>query len=441
MKYDLIIKNGFVVLPDCVKQTSIGIKGGKIVSIGELGSDHTASQYDALGKLVFPGGIDVHVHFSDLGAEELENWEDGSLAAASGGITTVADMPIDNVPATTTKDAFYKKLERIEGNSYVDYLLWGGVTKNNSKQLIPMLEAGATGFKTFLTEVGREDMPAPDEKSLREAMEVAARYDVPMMVHAEDQEMNTRFENLYKATKDWNMWSKMHPISGELKAIQRCIHMAKETGARIHIAHVSLAAAIDAIWNAKKEGVRITCETGPHYLLFSEEDYKEKGALLKCTPPVRDAANKEKLWQYVLEGRIDMISSDHSPSESKHKEDSVCDAWAGVSGVQMNLITLLSEGYLKRGMDLNLIANMHSLNPARFLGLSDEIGSIEVGKKANIIIANVNTSYIMSENDLRTKNKSSVYCQTEFHASIEKTYLHGSEIVLGSKNGAFIRKG
>ncbi len=161
------------------------------------------------GKYILPGGIDVHVHMNDLGAEEMEDWRHGSLAAAVGGITTVVDMPIDNVPSTTDSKSMRRKLERIRGNSYVDYLLWGGLTADNLEKLPGMLEEGAVGFKTFLIDSSGEDFGRTTDGVLLEAMKAAAKEDFPIMIHAENDELNQYTTEQYGTSTDWADWSEM----------------------------------------------------------------------------------------------------------------------------------------------------------------------------------------------------------------------------------------
>lgn len=442
MMYDLIIKNGFVVFPDCVEKTDIGIKDGIIVHVGKhCGYKQSQRTFDASGKYIFPGGIDVHVHMSDLGAPGLEDWGHGSYAAAKGGLTTIVDMPIDCVPATTTLDAMKKKLEHIQHRSYVDYMLWGGLTDNNYEELLLMIQNGCVGLKTFLTDVGREDMKRPSYAALLRAMRFAAENEIPLMVHAEDQDTNAYYEKKYKGAADWKMWSKIHPAESEIKAVTTCINLAELTGARVHIAHVSSAEVVRLIQKAKLRGVKMTCETCPHYLLFSEDDYGEKGALLKCTPPVRDENNRKEMWKCIQEGYIDMISSDHSPSDTKTIDDSVCEAWAGVSGLQVNLETLYSEGYVKRNIGLPEIAALYAGNAAALLGISKRKGSIEVNKDADLVILDPDKEVILSEKMLETKVRQSVYCNTVYQGSIVKTYLRGREINYGETRGEYLRRG
>lgn len=359
MIYDLVITGGTVITGDGPGQRQIAVKDGRIREVTSMEQNlQSVEQYHAEGCYIFPGGIDVHVHMEDLGTEDVEDWPHGSYAASSGGVTTVADMPIDCVPSTVNAVNVRKKLHRIQGNSYVDYLLWGGLSGKNLNEIPGMLKEGVVGLKSFLVECGIEDYPMTTDDVLEKGMQMAAEMDFPVMIHAESEILNQKYTNIYAKSRDYRDWTCMHPVEGETEAVSRCIYYARKTGARIHIAHVSNGQTLEVIRRAKQEKVKITCETCPHYLYFTEDDYEKKGAYLKCAPPVRTKADREELWKGIKDGTIDMVSSDHSPSLFQENGPYVKDAWAGVSGLQQSLLVLYGEGYIKRGIKLSTIADV-----------------------------------------------------------------------------------
>lgn len=438
MNYELIIENGRVVTPDGEKNWDIGIKNGKIAALaapGMLGSSER--KIDASGKYIFPGGIDVHVHMDDLGAEALEDWRHGSLAAAAGGITTVADMPIDCVPSTVSSEAVKKKLDRIRGNAYTDYLLWGGLTTDNLSDIEGMIGEGVAGLKSFLVDSGAEDFVRTSDAVLLEAMYKAAEQGFPIIVHAENEEINRYYTEKYGKNNNWKDLSRMHPQAGEMEAVSKCLLFAGLTGARVHLAHLSSSKSIELVTEARKKGVRVSCETCPHYLVFSEEDYKEKKALLKCAPPVRDEENRKKLWEELKQGNIDMISSDHSPNFVSEQE-SICQVWAGISGIQNTLPVLYSEGFCRGKLSLGRIAEVFSLNAAKLLGIEKQKGSIEIGKDADLVLLNPKKEIIFDRSQLRTKIKSSVYQDFHFQGRIEQTFLRGVRVESKEPKGRYI---
>ncbi len=441
MIYDLLIAGGTIITGDGPRQQQIAIKNGKIQEL--LPNDQNPQalkQYQADGCYIFPGGIDVHVHMEDLGTEEVEDWRHGSYAAASGGVTTVVDMPIDCVPSTVTAENVRKKLRRIQGKSYVDYLLWGGLSGKNLNEIPGMLKEGVVGLKSFLVECGIGDYPMTTDDVLEKAMQMAAEMDFPIMIHAESEALNQKYTNIYAKSRDYKDWTYMHPIEGETEAVSRCIYYAKKTGARIHIAHVSNGRTLDVIRRAKREKVRITCETCPHYLYFTEDDYKKKGAYLKCAPPVRTMEDREYLWRGIKDRTIDMVSSDHSPSLFQENGPYVKDAWAGVSGLQQSLLVLYEEGYIKRGIKLSTIADVFSGSAAKLLGVEYKKGSIEVGKDADLAIMDPAAKTLFQKSNIETKRKETVYLGEEMQGKIRSVFLRGNIICENKPEGLYIRR-
>lgn len=439
--YDMIICGGQVVTPAGISKLDIGIVEGKIAGLFQATGFHSAKKrVDASGRYVLPGGIDVHVHMDDLGADNLEDWKHGSLAAAAGGITTVVDMPIDNIPSTTNQNTMRQKLERIKGNSYVDYMLWGGLTTDNLSSLTGMLEEGAVGLKAFLVDSGAEDFRRVTDGILMEAMKMAAEYDFPIMVHAESEELNCFYTEKYKTSTDWADWSDMHPEAGELAAVAKCLIFAEAVGARVHIAHISSARTAEIIQEARKRGVKVTCETCPHYLLFTDQDYVEKGELLKCAPPVRGKEDCTALWQAIEKGMIDIISSDHSPGITQESAQYISEMWSGIASIQNTLLALYSEGVCKARLSLERMAQICALNPARLLGIDTRKGSIEVGKDADLVILDPAKDTIFDKKQMKMKMKKSVYENFHFHGGIEHTYLRGMEVKTGIPGGRYIHR-
>ena len=439
--YDSIIHGGKIVTPFGVAKLDLGIVNGKIAGLFQPMEALNAKRViEASGKYVLPGGIDVHVHMDDLGAQDLEDWQHGSLAAAFGGITTVVDMPIDNVPATIDQYTMRQKLNQIRGNSYVDYLLWGGLTTDNLSCLPGMLEEGAAGFKAFLVDSGAEDFGRVTDGVLMEAMKLAAKMDFPIMIHAESDELNRYYTEKYKTSTNWADWSDMHPEAGELEAVAKCLIYAEITGARIHIAHISSAKTAKMIQTAREKGVKVTCETCPHYLIFTDQDYAEKGELLKCAPPVRGEENASALWKYIKKGMIDIISSDHSPGINQEPTQYISKKWAGIASVQNTILALYSEGVCKQRISLECLTRICALNPAKMLGIEKDKGSIEVGKDADLVILDPAKDTVFRKSQMKMKIKKSVYENFHFRGRIEKNFLRGMEVKMGTPEGRYIHR-
>lgn len=435
--YDLIVKNGEIITETGKKRLDIGIQNGVITKLGcseEMGEAREI--LDARDRYIFPGGIDAHVHMNDPGADEMEDWIGGTLSAASGGITVVADMPIDNIPATINRQTMERKLEHIKGRSYTDYRLWGGLTTNNLKDVEGMLEAGAVGLKAFLTDSGSEELKKTSAPVLLEAMKVSAKKEFPLVIHAEDDEINKYYSKIYSDDPTWDDWSNMHPEISEWDAIVRCLLFAKATNAKIHIAHISSAKSVSLIRAAKEQGIRVTCETCPHYLLFSEKDYTKNGALLKCSPPVRNEENRRALWKALERGDIDIISSDHSPNPAKSRSDNVNTAWSGIAGIGVTLLSLYSEGVCKHRCSLEQLVKVTSVNASKLLGIDRKKGKIALGKDADFIIFNPHKTTVFR--DERGKMRNSIYQNMSFQGKIENTFLRGYKIEHAKPQGQHI---
>lgn len=441
MIYDLVITGGIVITDDGPKQQQIAIKNEKIQRLASNNQKFQALEYyRAEGCYIFPGGIDVHVHMEDLGIDDVEDWPHGSYASVSGGVTTVVDMPIDCVPSTVNAENVRKKLCRIQGRAYTDYLLWGGLSNKNLNEIPGMLQEGVVGLKAFLVECGIEDYPMTTDAILEKALKIAAKKKFPIMIHAESEQLNKKNTAIYAGSKNYRDWTYMHSIEGETEAVNRCIYYAKKTNARIHIAHVSNGQTLDMIRKAKQEKVKITCETCPHYLYFTEDDYERKGAYLKCAPPIRSAKEQECLWEGIEDGTIDMVSSDHSPSLYQEKGPYVKDAWAGISGLQQTLLILYGEGYGKRGITLPTIAKVFASNAAKLLGINEQKGCVEVGKDADLTILDPGKNTLFNEKNIETKRKESVYLGEEMEGRVTATFLRGHRVYKGNPEGVYIRR-
>lgn len=430
--YDLAIINGCVVRSSGSVYLDIGISEGIITAIELPGTLGDAKQiFDAQGCYVMPGGIDTHVHMNDLGAEELGEWPEVSWEAINGGITTVVDMPIDNVPATISQQALELKLDRIHERSYVDYLLWGGLTTNNLEQIPELMKSGVAGLKSFLVDSGAEDFVRTTDPILLEGMKLVAKAGIPLVIHAENNELNSYYTQKYKGLNNWKYWGQMHPEVSELEAVSKSILFAELTGAKIHIAHISSAKSVRMISMAKQRGVNVTCETCPHYLLFSEEDYTTKGALLKCAPPVRSEQNRLELWEEVKKGNIDLIVSDYSPNPEKRASDSVDTAWAGINEIANTIVAMYSCGCIERELTIEQLVQMCSENAAKLVGVEMSKGSIEIGKDGDLVVLNPNRT---------TVGKNGIYRDVTFCGEIIQVFLHGRCIKEKNPQGCYIRR-
>lgn len=406
MKVDLLIKNGKVVTPEETLDAAVAVSGGKIVGI-IAGSELPAAAevYDAAGKYVLPGLIDIHVHFRDPGVTYKEDFETGSLAAAFGGITTVVDMPNVN-PATSNVEAFNLKLTEASKKSFVDFGIICVVVQDNVSELVSVAEAGAIGFKVFLGEtVGK--IPAPNDGMLLDALRIIAKTGRRVGFHAENNEIIKHATALLKEAgrTDPKAHAEGRPNEAEADAIAKVIQFARMTGARAHIYHMSCKEGVDLVKNARAAGVDITAETGPHYLLLDVNYMDKVGSMLKMNPPVRTMDNGEKLWEGLLDGSVAAIATDHSPHTMEEKmKDNIWEAIPGFCGVETSVPLMLTQ--INKGrMTINNYVKVASEGPAKVFDMYPAKGSLRIGTDADITIVDMNKEGVLSAEKLHSKNK------------------------------------
>lgn len=383
--YDVVLRGGDVSGEFSSAVRDIGISEGTIVAIERSLTGSAAVEIDVTGHLVLPGGIDAHVHFNEPGRTDWEGWASGSRALAAGGTTCAIEMPLNAHPPTLDRESFQLKVAAAEANSIVDFALWGGLTPSNVDQLEDLADCGVIGFKAFMSRSGTDDFQASDDLTLYKGMQVASRLGLPVAVHAESDVMTSGLasEAIAQGRLTLRDYSRSRPIVAELQAISRAIVLARETGCALHVVHVSSGRGVALIAEAKASGVDATCETCPHYLVFTEDDLDRIGNLLKCAPPLRGESTLESLWSMLRAGEIDMIASDHSPSPPDLKSgDNAFEVWGGIPGCQHLRAAMLTYG-TKRHFDVHELARLMSTAVASRFRLESK-GTIGVGKDADI---------------------------------------------------------
>lgn len=446
MPLDLAIEGALVVTPDGPRELSVGVEGGLIAELS--GSPLAAREVvRAEGLVLLPGVVDAHVHFNDPGRASWEGWDFGSRAAAVGGVTTVVDMPLNASPPTVDAASFRAKLAAARGRAHVDHALWGGLVDDNVARMEEQRDLGAVGFKAFMCDTGIDDYAYTPLDVLGRGLAEAARLGSLVAVHAEDaarvRETTARLRAAGRI--DRRAWTEAHDLDAELLAIRDALRLARAAGAALHVVHVSAPEGVGEILAARRAGQDVTLETCAHYLAFTDEDFEAIGPAAKCAPPLRDAARREELWRRVLAGDLDLIASDHSPSELEAKTRGDADiwrAWGGVQGVQFLLTAVLSEGVVKRGLPFEAAARLLADAPARLLGLAGK-GRIEVGYDADLVLAELGTAWTPAAADLRSRHPHSPYLGRELRARVSRVYLRGTLIgargeVVGPPTGRFV---
>lgn len=380
--FDLIIRNGTLVTSAGRQRLDIAVKDGRIAALGEGNAQAAARVVDAAGLYLLPGLMDTHVHFRDPGLTQKEDFATGSRAALYGGMTYVVDMP--NVkPVTSTAERLRARAERARREASVEIGFFALLTADNLEEMDALKQAGAVGFKIYLgTSVG--EIAAPPDGVMLEQFRRAARLGMRIGFHAENNAINDYYTALEQAAgcTDPGALIRARPDFSEEEAVCKAIAYARETGAAIHIYHVSSGKTVDRIREAKAEGIDVTAETCPHYLFLDQADYKRLGVLLKVYPTVKTQWDKEKLWAGLADGTIDMIATDHAPHLPQEKQGGLWEAMAGVAGVEISARLMLDA--VNRGrLTLEQLAAWMSENPARIWGLKER-GTVKPGQPANL---------------------------------------------------------
>jgi allantoinase len=433
---DLIIRGGRVVLGETIAPAAIHVSGGVITAITAFGETAPGANLIEADEtsVVMAGLVDTHVHINEPGRTDWEGFETATRAAAAGGVTTLVDMPLNNIPATTTLKAFELKLAAAKEKLWVDTGFWGGVVPGNVPELEKLYAAGVVGFKCFLIHSGVDDFPNVTEADLRAALAELARLDALLIVHAEMPAPVEKASEAQAASgadpRSYATFLQTRPKEAEDAAVALVIRLSRETGARVHIVHHSSSSALAMIREAKSEGVRITLETCPHYLSFVAEEIPDGATEFKCCPPVRERENSEKLWDALDEGLIELVVSDHSPCPAGMKCRDTGDflaAWGGISSLQLRLPIMWTE-MQRRGYSINRLAEWLAHAPARLAGLDKRKGSIIVGSDADILIWNPDAQFRVEPNALHHRHKLTPYAGRTLSGVVRQTFLRGQKI-------------
>ncbi|XP_021902183.1 allantoinase isoform X3 [Carica papaya] len=386
-----------------------------------------------------PGLIDVHAHLDDPGRSEWEGFPSGTRAAAAGGITTLIDMPLNSFPSTVSSETLKLKVDAARERIYVDVGFWGGLVPENAfnaSALEELLESGVLGLKSFMCPSGINDFPMTNATHIKEGLSILAKYRRPLLVHAEIQE-DSEVQDVRDDPHAYLTYLKTRPPSWEEAAIRELLTVTRDTraggsseGAHLHVVHLSDASSsLDLIKGAKGNGDSITVETCPHYLAFSAEEIQDGDTRFKCAPPIRDASNKEKLWEALMEGQIDMLSSDHSPTVPELKlldDGNFLKAWGGISSLQFVLPVTWSSGQ-KYGVTLEKLALWWSERPAKLAGLGSK-GAIAIGKHADIVVWEPDEEFDLNDDHpMHSKNPSiSAYLGRRLSGKVLATFVRGN---------------
>jgi allantoinase len=441
-QYDLVVRGQRILTTAGIVAREVGIRDGKVVAIEPLGNNLAGTETIELaeGQVMIPGLVDTHVHVNEPGRTEWEGFASATRAAAAGGVTTIVDMPLNSIPPTVNVEALRLKRSAAEPKAFVDVGFWGGAIPGNKKDLRELHDEGVFGFKCFLLHSGVDEFPFLEPDEMEEDMAELATFDSLMIVHAEDSRAIDRAPNAEGDHYDRFLASR--PRGAENVAIAEVIERARWTGARAHILHLSSSDALAMIASAKRDGVKITVETCPHYLTLLAEEIPNGATAYKCCPPIREASNRELLWQGLIDGTIDCIVSDHSPSTLDLKDLENGDfgvAWGGVASLQLGLPLIWTEAR-RRGIALEQVMEWMAHRPAELARLTQK-GQIALGHDADFSIFAPDESFVVDAEKLHHRNPITPYQGKALSGVVSRTFVRGGEVDFETPHGKLIRRG
>lgn len=428
---NVLIKNEF-------QDATLLVKDGVIsdIILGQIGTSDF--EIEELGKLVvMPGIIDSHVHVNEPGRTEWEGFQTITKAAIAGGITTLVDMPLNANPVTTSAQAFLHKLEATKGKLYCNCGFWGGIVPDNLDQLEELIKAGVLGIKAFLTHSGIDEFPNISASELKRGIPIIAKYNIPLLAHAEIDEMHPGILAFDNNPTNYNSFLGSRPKEWEDKAVELLIELCGEFNCRVHIVHLSSANSIEKIEIAKADGLPLSVETCPQYLYFNAETIPDNNTLFKCAPPIREKENNDKLWDALKRGAIDFVVTDHSPAtpELKRVESgNLKEAWGGIASIQFSLPVVWTAAK-KRGFNVNEIATLMCANTAQFIGYGNTKGKIEKGFDADLVVWDPEQKFVVKKSDIHFRHKISPYIGEELYGVVKQTYVGGKKVYENMQDG------
>jgi allantoinase len=406
------------------------VAGERITAVTTLGAAVPAGAdvIDLRDAVLLPGLVDTHVHVNEPGRTNWEGFASATRAAAAGGVTTILDMPLNAIPPTTTAWALAEKRAAAARQCHVDVGFIGGIVPDNAADLPELYAGGVLAWKCFLVDSGVAEFPAVSEPHLRSVLPQLARWNVPVMVHAE-LPGPIAASRPRGPVRQYTAYAATRPISAEVAAVELMVALSAEFGAHVHIVHVSSRDAANVIATARARGVRITGETCPHYLTFAAEEIADGATEFKCAPPIRSAAQREALWLALQAGTLDMVVSDHSPAPALLKcreSGDLAAAWGGIASLQLGLSAAWS-GAERRGIPLHQLAQWMASAPADVVRLPRK-GRIAAGCDADFVVWDPAAEWMVDAVRLRHRHPLTPYHGLTLAGQVQATYLRGELI-------------
>jgi allantoinase len=440
---DLVLHAGQAVVDgEAAGPTTVVVRAGVVALMAPLDRSLTGREVVDLGadEVLLPGLVDTHVHVNEPGRTEWEGFATATRAAAAGGVTTIIDMPLNSIPPTTTVDGLQVKRKAAQDAAHVDVGFWGGAIPGNIDDLRGLHDAGVFGFKCFMTDSGVDEFPPLSPEELEEYLGVLASYGAKMIVHAEDSTAIERAPAPHG--RHYSDFLASRPRGSENVAIAHLIEAARHTGASVHLLHLSSSDAVPMLRTARREGIRMTVETCPHYLVFEAEAIADGATQFKCCPPIREIGNREELWAALGRGDIDCVVSDHSPCTAELKRLDVGEfdsAWGGISSLQIGLPAVWSEARL-RGHTLVDVVRWMSQRPAEIARLQHK-GRIERGYHADFAVFAPDDAFVVDPALLHHRNPVTPYAERALAGVVRSTWLRGRRVTGDEPRGTLISRG
>lgn len=447
---ELLFRGGTVYTPEGPRHADVQVTDGVITDVAPGLRVGDAQVIDASGMYVLPGGVDVHVHSRDPGFPEKEDFGSLTAAAAAGGVTVVVDMP-NTVPAVDGAGVLEAKSALARSKAHVDFGLWGLIRSSTTHvELEEMAAAGAVGFKAYLAysfSVSRKQVlyspgsddpdlePPADYGTLARLAPAVARLGLPLAIHAEDPTVLMAFRRPLQTYEDL---LESRPPEAEAVAVSAAAAVARESGAHLHIAHLSSALGLQAAEDAMRNGTTLTLETCPQFLLLTAADFDRVGAAMKMLPPIRREADRQALVEGLKRGAISIVSTDHAPHTDDEKSRAFDEAPAGSPGVQTLYLSCLQLAKVLG--DVWLAPRWVSSAPAALVGLEESKGAIAPGFDADIVIVDPAGKTSVRAEHMRSRQRHGALQGMAFDFEIDAVYLRGEAVEPTSKpRGRMVR--
>jgi len=435
-----------------VMPATLHLAGGRVMRVShidDVGGARAAEVLDAKNLIVMPGLVDTHVHVNEPGRTEWEGFASATRAAAAGGITTLIDMPLNSVPATTKASALEKKRRSAEKQCRVDVGFLGGVVPGNVNELPQLWADGVFGFKCFLVPSGVNEFRNVSVSDLQRTMPMLSQLNAPLLVHAElPGPIEAAAADLREQDpRAYATYLSSHPAAAEYEAVQLMVSFARRHRVRVHIVHVSASEVIPLLRDAKADRVSITAETCPHYLAINAEQIPAGATEFKCAPPIRGSANRESLWHALQEGVLDFVVSDHSPCPPAMKKRESGDffaAWGGVASLELGFPVVWTETRA-RSLPFEHAVRWMCEAPARLVGLHRNKGRLATGYQADFALLNPLELFEVNPNALHQRHPTTPYAGRTLRGRVHATYLRGQLVyadgdTVGSPTGRLLKR-